>query len=92
MGFKKGSFLVLLKDPSYRVEVKTGWIKDGIGYYKNATGWVATDLISGLSIAWDKTRAGVEQKVENLREEMKKARTMEMYIKQKAIFDSMKGE
>ena len=61
---KKGKFYIQFKD---RVELKEGYIEDGVGYDKRGKKWYATDINSGMICSPKQTKTLKEAKEEYLK-------------------------
>jgi len=87
MKFSKGSFLISygkLEEPSFKEE--QGWISkedSQYGFYKKLGGWQATDIPSGTSICWRKTRKECATFIEqrDIQEKLARIREKEDYKK-----------
>lgn len=67
MKFIKSSFKIQMDEKhEFIIESRDGWIDESrtFGFYKFQGGWIATDLKSGSSIIWKKTRKACAQWIE----------------------------
>jgi hypothetical protein len=88
MRFIKASFKIQMNEKhGFAIEDRDGWIDESktFGFYKSQGGWIATDLKSGSSIVWRKTRKACAQWIEENEQILNETFSSDGY--NKSVFD-----